>query len=117
MKAKSFWIGVAVVLVIGFVYVRNQKGAQGLAIGNISGMPGWSIEYVLSNSSSRSGNVVAWIELNDVRMCEAIFPVAANTRYDMSIPCSTYTGGQFRLVVAWADSHPSIARIARPLRN
>lgn len=97
------------ILVTMAVSACNDDDA--IVIGNVRPENG-RISFVLANTSSSSGDVVYWVRQNDVRKCERIFNVDANTRYEIAMTCSSMQDGDFSVGAGWAKKFPNIAAIA-----
>ena len=85
-------------------------GAEGLAVGNLARKDG-GISFKLANDSTDTGDVVLWIEQDDVLSCERVVRVEANHTYDITIGCSL-TARPFYLRFAWASAMRERALVA-----
>lgn len=89
-------------------------GAEGLAVGNLTRKDG-GISFRFANDSADTGDVVLWIEQDNVTSCERILRVEANHTYDVTIGCSM-TVRPFYLRFAWASAMRERALVAQRVR-
>ena len=106
-------VGFGIVLFVIFVLARiNGPSSSGLNVGGLEA--GYnSVTFDMANTSSKSGDVVVWVEQDGLRRCERIFRMKANTRVsNISFSCNIGEG-RFKLRGAWASSMSDRASVAR----
>lgn len=85
--------------------------AEGLSTGNFV-WRGDVFEFVVANSSEKSGDVVSWFEQNGAQYCESIFHMPANSRIVVTRSCNAPVG-ELDHITGWADKNRSIAAVSR----
>jgi len=106
-------VGIGIVFFVIFVLARiNGPSSRGLNVGGIEA--GFnSVTFDMANTSSKSGDVLVWVEQAGIRKCERIFRMKANVRVtNISFSCNIETG-VFKLRGAWASSMSDRASVAR----
>lgn len=86
-------------------------GAEGLAIGNLA-QDAERISFKLANDSGRTGDVVFWIEQDELTSCERVAHVDARHSYDIKMACGTMRDGRFYVRFAWASDVRERALVA-----
>lgn len=101
--------GVVIVLVVlGLIFGGSSKG---LKIGNITGS-GTRVEFKVSNTSSKSEDMVFWIEQNGVEKCNRITRVRSGFTHTVKFRCANLNVGKYSLRYKWASSDKARARIS-----
>lgn len=92
-----------------------QGSDNGLVVGQLEAVEN-RINFVMSNTTQKSNDVVAWVEQGGVRMCEIIFHIPAGARVTMGQNCRSLDYGDFNHLYAWAADRPDITAIARRIQ-
>lgn len=105
------WIGGGVASLVVLVLVVAFLSTEGLNIGNLSAV-GTTVRFKLGNNSSRGGDVLLWIEQDDMRKCEHVTQVRSQLTYDVTFACPTLQNGKFMVRWQWAEYAQDIAATA-----
>jgi hypothetical protein len=71
------------------------------------------IYFNLSNSDDQGGDVLIYVEQDDLRMCEHVFRVRPNTTYrNIRLPCSSLDDGRMSMLYGWASENRDLASAA-----
>ena len=97
-----------------------MSGAEGLEISNIRGTERYSgtdIEFTLVNTSKKATDAVAWVEVDDRKICPKLIAMTAKSRWDIKFRCDHMPKqAKFFVRVGWASDNGRMARAADRLK-
>lgn len=109
--ARVNWIFVIVGIVVCSFIIGIIANLNILSIGNIKLHDG-KVNFRLANSSWLDGDIVIWIEQDNIEFCEYVTNIKSDMVYDMSISCSQIREGKYSVNANWVESEPGKARVA-----
>ncbi len=106
-------VGFGIVFIVVFVLIRvNGPSSSGLNVGGLEASYN-RVTFDMANTSSKSGDVLVWVEQDGLRKCERVFRMKAKMRVrNISFSCKI-PDGRFSLRYAWASSMSDRASVAR----
>lgn len=104
-----------IIRVVSFLLIPLMLAACskdiGLEVGNMT-MKGGRYQYIIANTTNKSGDVVSWFDQNGVRHCEVLFSMSPKSRMTVSGHCQSVEAGDLNHGYAWATDRADIAAIA-----
>ncbi len=104
-------LGFLILVALAWIYFTGPS-SRGLAVGNLKATPRVAI-FTIANTSSRSGDVLIWIEKNGFKKCVSVFSMKANWKISNArLPCDI-GAGKLEIVALWANSNKKLTSIAK----
>ena len=106
----------AVIVVLILIGI-NSASSDGLSVGQLSSENG-RISMKIANRSSRSGDVLLYVQYDGINKCEHIVELRANGNItNLSFPCEVRSSnGKFHVRYAWASTVPEMTAIAERIK-
>lgn len=107
--ASSIYARISILCAV--LFILTGCNSEGLSIGNLT-HKGEVVYFKLANDSGNRGDVVFWIEQNDLTNCERVISVQPRSNYNLSIYCPSIREGLFYVRGMWAYAARDRALVA-----